>query len=130
MNVNLKIISHNQDIFSGMTHGVYLPTPQGRIGILDSHENLISELGLGVVKIIMDDGDHEIFINGGVVEVKNNEIIILAAHASKPDNIIKAEIEEAIELAKKKLAEQTLAPDELAKLESQLKFDLFVKDRV
>jgi F0F1-type ATP synthase epsilon subunit len=39
------------------------------------------------------------YINGGLLQVKDNNVIILADEADEPADLVKEEIEEAIKLA-------------------------------
>jgi len=66
-------------IFSGTISLVQLPGIDGLFEILNNHAPLISVLKKGKVKIKNEKDQIEFFeINGGVVEVLQNKIIILA----------------------------------------------------
>lgn len=75
----LEIITPDKKIFSGDIEAVKLPGAEGSFGILKNHAPLIATLKKGIVKIT-DAKKHieNIDINGGVVEVLNNKIIVLA----------------------------------------------------
>ncbi len=77
--MNLQIITPDKKIYDGEVKLVQVPGSKGSFQILRNHAPIISTLDKGDVKII--DGDDRtsfIAIGGGVIEVKNNEIIILA----------------------------------------------------
>ena len=77
--MNLQIITPDKKVYDGEVKLVQVPGSKGSFQILKNHAPIISTLDKGDVKII--DGDDRtafIAINGGVIEVKNNEIIILA----------------------------------------------------
>ena len=77
--MNLQIITPDKKVYDGKVKLVQVPGSKGSFQILKNHAPIISTLDKGDVKII--DGDDRtsfIAINGGVIEVKNNEIIILA----------------------------------------------------
>ena len=75
----LEIISPDKKIFSGEVNLVQLPGTMGSFGIMHNHAPLISTLVKGKVKIIDPEKKTQFFeINGGVVEVQKNKIIILA----------------------------------------------------
>jgi len=77
--MNLQIITPDTRIFEGKVKLVTVPGSKGSFQILKNHAPIISTLEKGDVKII-DTNNHTstYTIGGGVIEVKNNEIIILA----------------------------------------------------
>jgi len=77
--MNLQIITPDKKVFDGEVKLVQVPGSKGSFQILKNHAPIISTLDPGDVKII-DAGDKTSFISigGGVIEVKNNKIIILA----------------------------------------------------
>jgi len=75
----LEIITPDKKIFSGDISSVKLPGADGSFGILKNHAPLISTLKTGKIKVI--DNRNETFqfdVKGGVVEVLNNKITVLA----------------------------------------------------
>ncbi len=75
----LEIITPDKKVYSGEVEAVKLPGAEGSFGILKGHAPIIATLKKGTVKIT-DAKKHieNIEINGGVVEVLNNKIIVLA----------------------------------------------------
>lgn len=58
---------------------VKLPGSKGSFEILNNHAPIVSYLEKGIVKIIeKNDTEHFLDIEGGVVECKDNNIILLA----------------------------------------------------
>lgn len=76
--MKLKIISPDSLIFEGEADLVQLPGSDGLFEILRNHAPMIAALGKGKVKIGNNNEYQYIEINGGVVEVLNNEILVLA----------------------------------------------------
>ncbi len=75
----LEIITPEKKIFSGEVEAVKLPGADGSFGILNNHAPIIATLKKGIVKVTDKANKVENFdINGGVVEVLNNKIIVLA----------------------------------------------------
>ncbi|MCW3083679.1 MAG: synthase subunit epsilon [Bacteroidetes bacterium] len=75
----LEIITPEKKIFSGEVEAVKLPGAEGSFGILNNHAPIIATLKKGIVKVTDKANKVENFdINGGVVEVLNNKIIVLA----------------------------------------------------
>jgi F-type H+-transporting ATPase subunit epsilon len=77
--MQLEIITPDQKVYSGDIKLVKVPGSKGSFEILKNHAPIISTLDNGEVKII-DMQDKTVFyeISGGVIEVKQNNIIILA----------------------------------------------------
>lgn len=77
--MTLHIISPDKEIFSGEASYVGVPGIDGSMGILDNHAPLITTLAKGEVLVRKADGKEEqIPVNGGVIEVLKNNVIILA----------------------------------------------------
>ena len=61
---------------------VQVPGSKGSFQILKNHAPIISTLDEGVIRIIDPKGGVQFFeVDGGVIEVKNNKIIVLAETA-------------------------------------------------
>lgn len=74
----LEIITPEKKMFSGETEVVKLPGTAGSFEIMMNHAPLISTLTAGKIKVRETDGTYLFFdINGGVVEVLNNNVIVL-----------------------------------------------------
>lgn len=76
--MELEILSPGKKIFSGQIKSLYVPGIGGSFGILDKHASMISSLKAGEVRIEGEQGKQSFTIKGGVVEVLNNKVIILA----------------------------------------------------
>ena len=78
----LEIIAPDQNLYSGEVDLVQVPGSKGSFEILRNHAPLISTLEQGKIKIVDLKGTITFFeINGGVIEVKKNKIIVLAETA-------------------------------------------------
>ncbi|MEX1189412.1 MAG: ATP synthase F1 subunit epsilon [Bacteroidia bacterium] len=77
--MQLEIITPDKKIFEDEVTSVVLPGIDGSFGILKQHAPMISALKKGKVKVIDNRSTrHQFDINGGVVEVLNNRVIVLA----------------------------------------------------
>jgi F-type H+-transporting ATPase subunit epsilon len=75
----LEIITPEKKVYSGDVEAVKLPGADGSFGILNNHAPIIASLKKGIVKVTDSSKKVENFeINGGVVEVLNNKITVLA----------------------------------------------------
>lgn len=74
----LEILTPDKKIFEGEVTSVTVPGTQGSFEVLNNHAPIISTLENGNV-IIRGTGKEQKFkINGGVIEVINNKVILLA----------------------------------------------------
>ena len=77
--MQLDILTPDKALFSGEVESVTLPGSKGQFEILKNHAAIVSSLDKGSVKVKTADGKTEVFeVNGGVVEVLDNKIVVLA----------------------------------------------------
>ena len=77
--MQLEIISPEKTMYEGSAKLVQLPGSDGSFEIMENHAPIISTLKKGKIKIISESNQTEfIEINGGVIEMMKNKIIILA----------------------------------------------------
>ena len=78
----LDIISPDKKLYSGEVLRVKVPGSKGSFEILKNHAPIISTLEKGIIDILQEDGKRTSFeVDGGVIEAKNNKIIVLAESA-------------------------------------------------
>ena len=76
--MNLEIITPDKKVFSGKVTSVQVPGSKGSFAVLEYHAPIISTLEKGRVKV-NEGGAETIFkISGGIIEVKDNNVVILA----------------------------------------------------
>ena len=77
--MRLEIITPDSKVYEGEVKLVQVPGSKGSFQVLNNHAPIISTLDPGDVKVI-DENDRTtmLHIGGGVIEVKNNRIMILA----------------------------------------------------
>jgi F-type H+-transporting ATPase subunit epsilon len=77
--MKIEIITPDRKVYEGEIKSVRVPGKKGSFQVLKDHAPIISTLEEGSVIIIDQDNNKAIFeINGGVIEVKTNKIILLA----------------------------------------------------
>ena len=75
----LDILTPEKLLFEGEIKSVKLPGTNGEFEILNNHAPIISTLSKGKISVTNSKNDKETFdINGGVIEMQNNKIIVLA----------------------------------------------------
>ena len=78
----LEIIAPDKKLYSGEVDLVQVPGSKGSFEILRNHAPIISTLEQGRIKIVDIKGGTTFFeVDGGVIEAKNNKIIVLAETA-------------------------------------------------
>ena len=77
--MTLEIITPDKKIYSGQVKLVQLPGSMGSFEILNHHAPIVSTLDKGKIKVEEENGQTLFFeIEGGIVENKDNKIIVLA----------------------------------------------------
>ena len=75
----LEIITPEKKVFQGEVNSVQFPVTNGKFEVLNNHAPIISTLTNGHIRVICDNNKTELFeIDGGVIEMQNNKIIVLA----------------------------------------------------
>ncbi len=76
--MHLKIITPEEILFDGKVTLVQVPGKAGKFAMLKNHAPIISTLTEGQVRIKDKHGEEDFYeIPGGVIQMKNNEIIVL-----------------------------------------------------
>ena len=78
MGLLLEIITPDGRVYHGEVASATLPGTVGTFQVLQNHAPIISSLGKGPLAYVNDDGTHKYEIDGGIVEVLNNKITVLA----------------------------------------------------
>ena len=77
--MKVNIITPEETLFSGELYLVKVPGIDGSFEIMNNHAPLLSILGKGEIKLVDDNkNETKISINGGVIEVSDNNVKILA----------------------------------------------------
>ncbi|CAI8230821.1 MAG: ATP synthase epsilon chain [Cryomorphaceae bacterium] len=75
----LEIITPEKEVFNGEVTSVKFPGKSGDFEVLNNHASIISTLTSGNIRVItIEDKTENFTINGGVIEMKQNKIIVLA----------------------------------------------------
>lgn len=123
--IHFKLVTLTGIKFEGDVYEVILPTLDGQVGVLSDHMPLISAATTGVISVRRSPKDPDFAMEhfatyGGVVEVANNHLRVLVDEADHGEDINEAEVQKALELAKKMKAE---AKDETSLEQAQALVD-------
>jgi F-type H+-transporting ATPase subunit epsilon len=76
--MHLEIVTPDKNIFKGEVSEATFPGADGSFQVLNNHAPIISALAKGVISFTTEEKRISITVDGGVVEVKDNRIIVLA----------------------------------------------------
>ena len=76
--MQVEIITPDKSLFKGEATSVTVPGVDGSLGFLNNHAPLITVLKAGDVEVKTSTGTEVFAVKGGVVEVSNNTVIVLA----------------------------------------------------
>ena len=82
MALQLEIITPDGSFYDGEVTSATLPGTMGTFQVLNNHAPIISSLDKGSLSYLDKEGNHIYQIDGGVVEVLNNKITVLAESIS------------------------------------------------
>ncbi|BDM66188.1 ATP synthase epsilon chain [Shewanella sp. NFH-SH190041] len=105
MTVNLDIVSAESSIFSGLVEHLQVTGAEGELGIMPGHTPLLTRIKPGMVRIVKQHGQEEVFyLSGGMLEVQPSSVSVLADVVLRAD-----EIDEAAAMEAKRRAEADMA---------------------
>jgi F-type H+-transporting ATPase subunit epsilon len=82
--MTISILSPEKQIFSGEITSVTVPGASGQFEMLKNHAPIVAALKKGTVKVVKADGETMQFaVNGGFVEMLNNEVSLLVSGVSQ-----------------------------------------------
>jgi|TARA_B110001450_G_scaffold5465_1_gene5692 F-type H+-transporting ATPase subunit epsilon len=94
---NLEIVTPSMVLVSEPVEMVVLPGSDGNIGALPRHSKVMSSLDRGVVDILNDNKIvSRIMIDGGIAEINETSVVILAERAEKLDKSNRQVLEEKL----------------------------------
>lgn len=106
-NLHLTITTPERVVLETEVRSVNVPTLDGEIGILQNHIPLVSILAAGELSLTTIKGEQQVMaVSGGFVEVRDNQIVILADTAEKAEEIDEARAQAAREKAQALMQER------------------------
>ena len=109
--LRLKITTPDTLKFNEEAEMVIMRCISGDMGIMANHMACSAILDYGVLRIFNDDTERKIAVFGGIAQVRDNVLTILANDAQWPEDIDLAQVEAERELAERRMQENT---DDLA----------------
>lgn len=121
--LKITIKTPTKVIYDGEAENIIMPTPSGNIQILANHQNLISLLDVGVIKVADSKKSNFLCIKG-IVTVRNDFVSVLTEEALRPEQEILLEIQNAIKSAEEGKPTSTILAADLIRAEKQLRYYL------
>lgn len=102
----LAIYAADKIFYEGACNSLQVPTPDGKLGILTNHSNIISAISPGLVK--MNRGEEEFFavVSNGLIKVEANKVLVLVDTCERPEDIDRKRAERAKEEVERKLRQK------------------------
>lgn len=120
MTLHCDIVSAEERIFSGEVKALIAVGSLGDLGVYPGHAALLTELIPGPVRVMMADGEEEVYyVSGGFLEVQPGTVNILADTAIRAHDMDEVNAEQAKKDAEDAIANQT-AEFEYSRAASQL----------
>src|SRR2546429_3676267 len=125
--LHVDIVTVEGRRFKGDADFVVAPGSEGELGILPRHIPLLTPLAPGSVKVRNEGAEQYFFVSGGFLEVRPDQVTVLADSAERADDIDEARAEEARRRAESLLqqklsdADQAAATTALARAEARLR---------
>lgn len=101
--IHLDIVTPERKVYSEDVDMIVTRAANGDIGILPKHAPLVSPLEATIVRIKNDGQEEEIAVSGGFLEVRPDQVTILAESAEKASEIDKNRALKAKERAEKRI---------------------------
>ena len=107
----VEIISPDQTILKQETNEVIIPSFEGQMGILNNHIPLITFLRPGIITIKAV-GEKKFYIEEGIVEFSNNNLLILSSTAKNLAELSQSFIENLLNLEESQFNNNNLSDKE------------------
>jgi len=79
--LNVSVVSADQEVWSGAASMVVARTTEGEIGILPGHEPILAILATGEVRVTIDGGSIRANADDGFLSVANDVVTVVARNA-------------------------------------------------
>lgn len=125
--LHVDIVTVEGRTFQGEADFVRVPGVEGELGILPQHIALLTPLRPGEVVVRNGSQDQFFFVGGGFLEVRPDQVTVLADSAERAEDIDEARAQEARRRAEQLLeqritdADQAAAAAALARAEARLR---------
>lgn len=85
--LNVSVVTPDGPVLDGTYEMVSCRAEGGELGILPGHIPLVAPLTISAVRLKSENNTEYVAVNGGFVEVRPDQVTILAQSAEKPSDI-------------------------------------------
>jgi F-type H+-transporting ATPase subunit epsilon len=118
---NLLLVTPVGIVFNGAVDEVVAHGPMGEFGVLADHANLMTGLIPGLLVIKSPDGSRaQYLVTGGLAEIKDGAMTVLADEATPPASADEAALHQQARAAEERLGQLSFYDDEYEEARSQL----------
>ena len=107
MPIKVSVVTAEQSVLEDEVDMVVAPGIEGQLGILPRHAPLLTALQPGELRLKKGGGEIALAITGGFLEVRPDQVTVLADAAERAEEIDLARAEEAMKRAQERLAHRT-----------------------
>tara|TARA_B100000963_G_C22584613_1_gene652465 strand:- start:953 stop:1342 length:390 start_codon:yes stop_codon:yes gene_type:complete len=111
-NFTIEILSPDKTFLKSQVSEVEIPSYEGLLGILKDHVPLITFLRPGFIKFKENNKDKIYFVEDGIVEFINNNLLILSPTVRDLDSFKQTDIKSIVNDAKKAITNESLSDKE------------------
>lgn len=107
MPIKVSVVTAEQKVLEDDVDMVIAPGVEGVLGILPRHAPLLTTLQAGELRLKKGGSEIALVVTGGFLEVRPDQVTVLADAAERTDEIDLARAEEAMKRAQERLAHRT-----------------------
>ena len=85
--IQLEVVTPERRLLEEPVDMVTVPGFNGELGILPGHTPLISQLKTGILTYVQEGKSIQLHVSGGIVEVRDDRVSVLAEVAERPEEI-------------------------------------------
>ena len=103
---HFDLVSPEKLAFSGEVDQVDIPGMEGDFGVLAGHAPVVAAIRPGILTVITGGTREKIIVLGGLAEISDNRLTVLADVATSMQDLDRAEFADRISAMEEKLAEK------------------------
>jgi len=119
--IDCSVLTPERTLYEDQIDFAAVQAYDGEIGFLVNHAPLLSELGIGEIRLKTKDKIDYLVVEGGIVEIRENKLIILAENAYTKEELNPVEIKSKLSQLENQTEKSKFLKMEMKKLKIRLK---------
>lgn len=104
---SLRVLASDRKFFDGSCKSLTVPAPDGEVGILPGHSDMIIAVVMGEIRITTENDEQiNAIVGNGFIQIVNNRAVMLVDTVELPDEIDANRAEEAKRRAEERLRQK------------------------